>query len=652
MVEARVRRSIVRATALPLVCAAAAILAGNVQLTTPAGGGPGSAPNPREPATTTHAPTEPAGSRADYEIDAVLDGSHRVIDANAVIRFTNRSRASVQDLWWHLYMNAFRDTTTLFMRSGGAEGHRGHDRGDAGRIDVTSLTIDDGVSASTQRLSIIAGSDPTEVRTPLPRPVAPGGSIVLRVRWRVVLPAAYARTGYAGDFAFVAQWFPKLAVLDSDGTWAHFPYHAHSEFYADFGRYDVRLTVPRGDVVGACGSPIDGPVHTPRGDRFRFVAELVHDFAWTSWRRFDETTERIAGIRVRVLSGPGMSSFARATIDVLRGAIPAFADRYGEYPYRDLTVVVPPPNAAGVGGMEYPTLITTGGAPWTPSSVHDVEYVTVHEFGHQYFYGLVASNESRWPFLDEGLTEYATGVVLGDLQRRDARIISSRAFELGFWAYQGGRAAAERSQPPVASAASDFATFGAYGGQVYRRTAAILRTLERTWGTGPTRRALHAYAVANRFRHPEPDDLLDAVRTHVGTDAADGFLRPALLSDADLDLTVEAAPGGSRSGAGGGDERFALRRVGQLRLPVEIEYRFADGTSQRRRVESSAARVPIDVPTHGSLDSIRIDPDDRIPLDTNTLNNGRRVLAGPPPALGGVARIATWVAALLRVVGP
>src|SRR5262249_56825208 len=114
------------------------------------------------------------------------------------------------------------------------------------------------------------------------------------------LPSVVLRTGYAKNFDFVAQWFPKLARLEDDGTFAHFPFHAQAEFYADYGDYDVTLDVPANTVVGAVGRRGES---TPHGDRRsdRYRAEGVHDFAWAAWPDFHEVDRRIAGVDVRVL---------------------------------------------------------------------------------------------------------------------------------------------------------------------------------------------------------------------------------------------------------------------------------------------------------------------------------------------------------------
>ena len=237
--------------------------------------------------------------------------------------------------------------------------------------------------------------DETDVRLPLPSAIAPGDSLTLTLEFSAKLPSVVLRTGYAGDFHFVAQWFPKLARLEPDGTFAHFPFHAQAEFYADFGDYDVTLDVPERAVVAASGQRTSVERHGERKSE-HYRAESVHDFAWAAWPGFDERTRRIDGVEVRILFPPGNERNATRTLDTLAFVLPRASALYGRYPYATLGVVHPPAQAGESGGMEYPTLIATGG-PWYSGLFGDrgIESITTHELLHQWFYGLLASNEAR-----------------------------------------------------------------------------------------------------------------------------------------------------------------------------------------------------------------------------------------------------------------
>ena len=595
---------------------------------------------------TVHAP--PNTDVANYVLEARLDDAHRVITGSERIVWRNASDRPTSLLWWHLYMNAFDGPDTLFMRSGGAGGHRGHTPGDRGRIDVTSLRLSTGedlLASSTPDEDV--PRDRTQLRTPLPRAVAPGESITIDVVFRTALPAAFARTGFFDDFVFAAQWFPKLAVLERDGTWAHFPFHANTEFYADFGRYEATITVPHDNLVGACGVEISPAQSVPTGDRHQFVAEHVHDFAWTAWASFRETWRTIDGVAIRVLAPPGLGAVIDRTFASLEHAMPVFRSRYGRYPYPQLTVVIPPRGAGGIGGMEYPTLITTEGQWFLPSSVHDVEWVTVHEFAHQYFYGLFASNEWAWPMLDEGIAEYTTGRVLTEWFGPGREMFDGLGLSFGYNAFEGGFSGGIDDAIPVASGSSQFPSYRDYGDHVYRRTAAVFASAERLFGRTRVDHALANYALNARFAHPTPTMLFDSVGKSDAPIAV--FLRRALVADGALDDAIASVS--SRPSAQGWTTSIDVRHAGALDAPRTLAVEFADGSTRSRSIvgRSETLSVLSNTPALAA----RIDPIAPLPIDRNRLDDARLANAARAPSdVAITARFAFWLEVLFRMVGP
>ncbi|MCG8459983.1 MAG: hypothetical protein MI919_27190, partial [Holophagales bacterium] len=206
----------------------------------------------------------PADARvADYQLDAHLDAETHRLKGTARLTWRNTSGSSVRTLPFHLYMNGFRADDTAWMR-GGSGGHRGFsqagDSGAWGYIDVHSVHLEPApenlLEAETAPLAAplpwAEGEDPSVMDVTLPREVAPGESLTLRLEFTTQLPRVYARTGYAGDFHAVAQWFPKIGVLGEEG-WNQHVFTLHDEFFADFGNYRVSLDVPEEMVVGATG---------------------------------------------------------------------------------------------------------------------------------------------------------------------------------------------------------------------------------------------------------------------------------------------------------------------------------------------------------------------------------------------------------------
>jgi hypothetical protein len=576
-----------------------------------------------------------------------------VVHGEGTVHWRNGASVPTRELWFQLYMNGFEHDRTLFLRSSGGE-HRGNVRGRPGRITVDALRLGEADLLPTARYGTLP-EDRTELCVPLPRAVAPGETLSLDLRFTTTLPEVFARTGYHGSFHLVAQWFPKLAVLTDQGAWRHFPFHVNTEFFADFGSYDVTLEVPRGWTVGATGQPSGPAENTGALARHRFTARDVHDFAWTAWDHFHELRATVHDLDLRVLYPPGEGPSAARVVTTLERVIPVYAERFGAYPYPNLTVLLPPDGAEGAGGMEYPTFITTVGRWWTPEGLHFLEYVTAHEYAHQYFYGLFASDENAWPFLDEGLAEYATCIGMESLYGAGANILDALGARLDCYAWEAAEAGRQRFPTAIAQGAALFPTGASYGSHVYARTATVLHTADGLLGRSVTRAAMARYSDWARFRHPTPEDLLGAFEETAGADFVRTFLRPALFTRARVNYAVQVAESHQvRPGRHLG--RVVVARDGELPVPVDIALERADGVRETFRWDGVGERWERAWDGPVGLAAVRVDPYDRVPLDDRRLDNARRADTdedrGTRGAVALVSRFTWWLAVALQAVGP
>jgi hypothetical protein len=603
------------------------------------------------------APLEHPPRVASYSLQAKLDAQLHRVNGKGSIELFNYTGKPLSEVYLHLYMNAFKNDRSLFLRSPFGAGRSGQHGTNWGYIDVKRLYGRELASELWPGRTLKNPDDPddeTDVRVPLPEPLEPGKTLTLDVEFEVQLPEVVERTGYVQDYHFVAQWFPKLARLLPDGSFAHFAFHPQSEFSANFGAYDVTLDVPAGDVVGATGACQDVPSAAAGRRTLRCQANDVHDFAWTSWPSFVERRERMGGVDVRVLTPAGHTKNAELELDSVRFGLKHFGERFGEYPYSTLTVVHPPEAAGDSGGMEYPTLITTGG-PWYTgyTGARAIEGVTIHELGHQWFYGLFASDEHRFPFLDEGLNSYAEHSALSQLYGNGSAY-AGLGLQISNEGVSRAIAAARGLDEPIAQGAADFYSFRSLGAIVYSRTATLLSTLERVYGKQQLDLALRDYASYARFRHPEPQHLLDAVRIHLGAGAVRNLER-ALFERGRVDYLVrDVQSAASDPHAGVFDEASGRRTVprsevrppahwvghatvlrhGTLELPVQIELGFEDGHRERRDWTGEGTRFAIDYRGASKLVSVTVDPDRRVLLDDDLTNNSASsVEQGSPRSL-------------------
>lgn len=473
-----------------------------------------------------------------YTIDATLDPVAHSLDGHQRMTWRNRSKVPVGAVYLHLYLNAFagEDSTfaTELRRSGGGfrsgveieDGEWGHIelqkvlQGDA-PLEWTFVHPDNGPE-----------TDRTVVRIDLAEPVAPGATLALDVDFEAQLPRVMARTGWYGDFHLVAQWFPKFAVLELPGErgateprWNAHEFHKHSEFYADYGSFDVSLTVPENYVVGATGKLQGEPLVADGEATWHFIQHDVIDFAWMAAPDFQvmETTWTGPGspeVLVRVLYPPEYAASAKLVQQATLDSLTWFSETLGPYPYETVTAVVPPYNADEAGGMEYPTFFTASGfAEVEPGTIsqYALDYVTIHEFGHGYFMGLLGSNEFEEPWLDEGLNTYWDNRMLR--ARGQTLDLGFPLFEwLGFEpssrpfvaARAGGVGLIHQPMDSLDDNSWNRVSSQSYG-SVYARTASTMHDLEERVGKEAMERAFKLYYQRWKFRHPSAADLRQAL---------------------------------------------------------------------------------------------------------------------------------------------
>ena len=473
----------------------------------------------------------------DYRIHASLDPDRHTIDGRQRLTWRNRSAQPVCTVYLHLYLNAFESSGSTFMSEQRTRGFRFRSDvktkdGDWGYTRLKRVE-QDGQTVKWAFVQPDGGpkTDKTVVRLDLPAPVAAGASTALDIDFFNQLPRVVARTGHYGSFHLVAQWFPKIAVLELAGErgataprWNAHEFHLHSEFYADFGHYDVSLTVPSEYVVGATGELTGAPRVANGKTTYRYVQGDVHDFAWTADKRSAkplEATWNYPGgdpVKVRVLFPPEYADNAPVVMKATLDSLKYFSDTLGRYPYRTVTAVIPPYNAGEAGGMEYPTFFTADSVrDYRPGGIEQylLEFVTIHEFGHGYFYGILASNEFEEPMLDEGVNQYWNSRMLADRRQRVVPMPASivrHGFKGSVGAQAIDRLTAQLGDvvDPLGNNSWTRRSSASYG-SVYARTSTLLQGIERQVGREAMARAMKLYYERWKFRHPSLADFREAL---------------------------------------------------------------------------------------------------------------------------------------------
>ena len=602
---------------------------------------------------------------ANYDIDVRLDHEARTLTGTEIIRWRNIGLAAADSLRLHLYWNAWESPRTSWMRERALAGaDDNHAPGDWSYMRVTAIAIAhaDG-SAGTDLMSGFSYVQPedgnpddrTLAAVALPALVPAGGEIAIRVEWTARVPRTFARTGSIGNYYFLAHWFPKIAVFEEHGWTAH-QFHANTEFFSDYGRYDVRMTVPREWIVGATGTEQTTTVNGDGTVTHRYVQDDVHDFAWTTSPDYVEHRatfrhDRLPAVAIRLLIQPEHRGQEDRHILATEAALKYYGEWYGPYPYGHITVV-DPAYQSGAGGMEYPTLFTAGTHFLSPRQSNDPEGVTIHEAGHQFWYAIVGNNEFEHAWLDEGLNTFSEQRVQAIAFRPDYRV---ERFFGGFLPWQfrdiplrretdGNllpqyRGAAERDVPATPTLRY---WPGTHAWITYGKTALWLNTLERYLGWDTLQRILSTFFERWKFRHPRPEDFFAVVNEVSGRDLT-WFFDQVHRSSNVFDYGVEqlghestklhenttgnesATELSSRDVPSANTYRttVVVRRYGEAIFPVDVLVTFENGDQIREKWDGVDRwkAFTYDRPTRAR--SAQVDPEQVLLLDVNYTNNSR-----------------------------
>jgi hypothetical protein len=625
-----------------------------------------------------------------YHIDAELDAAKHAVTGKEHMTWRNRSDRPVSHVYFHLYLNGFqnegstwfteRDVLTAHGRSRGAAALK---KGEWGWIDLKQVKQGD-AALKWQFVQPDGGpaTDQSVVRIDLAEPAAAGATLTLDIDFLSQLPRVVERTGWFGEFNLVGQWFPKIGVLELAGErgataprWNVHEFHFNSEFYADFGLFDVNLTVPSDYIVGAVGQLQGQPQAANGKTTYHFVQGDVHDFAWVAakgYKTLDGTYEGPGSpkVAVRVIYPPEYLASATPTLQSTIEALGYFSKTLGAYPYHTVTAVIPPYNADEAGGMEYPTFFTAeGDATVEPGTTtqYMLDFVNIHEFGHGYFYGILASNEFEEPILDEGMNEYWDDRMMRE-RSEPLTLATGWMKRLGITPSMSSfgmeRASASLRLPadPLGQNSWDRLSSSSYG-TVYSRTAVAMHDLEERLGRPVMERAMREYYRRWRFRHPSSADLRAALSDASGNaKAVNEIFAQYVYGTAHIDDRVASidsdevlpqagswARGGKRMEVTGGEldrqiekqrqdwakahpkaepgsgpfawhSTVTVRRDGEA-VPQLLRVKFADGSSEDVHWDDDRRWARFEFTKPAKVVSAALDPDEKIYLDANKLND-------------------------------
>lgn len=476
----------------------------------------------------------------DYRISVKLDDVGHHLNGYAEFDYLNQSPDTLKELYIHLWPNAYKNNRTAFAKQKRAAGDlkiwfaKPEDRG---WIDSLTFKVD-GVETAWAEWN----GNPDIAILQLPKPLLPGSRMTVTTPFHVKIPKSFSRLGHVEQQYQITQWYPKPAVYDPDG-WHPIPYLDQGEFYSEFGSFDVKIDVPSAYVVGSTGDlqansaeekfirereaftrqhmPSDRdsfafPAAHDAGARkvLHFKQEKVHDFAWFCDKEYFLLSDSVAlpfskeKVRTVAMFTAKDRQFWKNSPDYLNKSVYYYSLWNGDYPYHHATAV---DGALSAGaGMEYPNITVVGAG----GSASALEMVIMHEVGHNWFYGILATNERLHPWLDEGLNTYMEGRYWRELHDGKMEYLPDAVEKfIGFELTHSsmGRVALEmqqgqQSDQPVEFPAADYTPTN-YGVITYMKTGLSFEYLEEYLGDSLIVACFRDYFQTWKFKHPQPKDI-------------------------------------------------------------------------------------------------------------------------------------------------
>lgn len=528
--------------------------------------------------------------RVDTRMEVTLDDKKHMLRGHEEFTYTNNSPDTLKYLYIHLWPNGYKHDHTQFAEQKYRNGDKAFyyaKPSERGYIDSLNFTVN-GVEVlyfSTDPLPDIARID-------LPSPLAPGGTIKVATPFRVKLPKVFSRLGHTGQAYFISQWFPKPAVYDRKG-WHPMPYLDLGEFYSEIGSYDVSITLPKNYVLMGTGNimneeeqawlddlatkPIDTsrkpkmakvtgidsiPPSSVEMKKVRFTEDNIHDFAWFADKRWIVRKDTVAsGAGVTDVYSAFLPSYRYSWLKGnthLKNAVKYYGKWVGPYPYKTIKAVQGDMSAGG--GMEYPTVTiidrTSGGDATT----------IIHEAGHNWFYGIFATNERDHAWMDEGLNTFyeikTTNAVKNDTTgKRKLSTPKGGGIDVSGISILAELQASGKDEP-IEQTSNNFKEIN-YGMDVYYKTAYLLKWLEGYMGPKAFEEGMHEYYDTWKHKHPYPEDFKAVMQKHSDR-SINWFFESALHSDRMYDFSVQSVK------TGGNSIEVKVKNKTGLLLPVSV----------------------------------------------------------------------------------
>ncbi|RMG78289.1 MAG: M1 family peptidase [Bacteroidetes bacterium] len=530
-----------------------------------------------------HAQPDRWQQRAEYKMDIQMDVKTHRFTGKQTLKYYNNSPDDLDRVFYHLYFNAFQPGSMMDVRSrtipdpdprvGDRISKLGPD--EIGYQKIKSLTHN-GKPVSYEVVGTI-------LEVTLNEPIPAGGTAVFDMEFEAQVPVQIRRSGRdnrEGIAYSMSQWYPKMCEYDYQG-WHANPYIGR-EFYGIWGDFDVTISIDADYILGATGylqNPEEiGYGYEPKGTAVKrsntgiltwhFVAPNVHDFMWAADPDYEHLTyERPDGLVLHFFFQPGEQTTENWHMlpKIMDRAFDFINKTYGQYPYKKYSFI-----QGGDGGMEYPmgTLIT-GNRP-----LRSLVGVSVHELMHSWYQMALGTNESLYPWMDEGFTSYASSEVMNYLKKE--KLIPGEPSEFPHAGANGGwvRFAESGIAEPMSIHSDHYQTNRAYGVNAYVKGEAFLTNLSYVIGKEAFDTGMLRYYDTWKFKHPNPNDFIRIMEKTSGLEL-DWFKEYMVNTTHTINYGIKSV---NREGKK--QTKITLERIGKFPMPIDLVVTYKKGKTE------------------------------------------------------------------------
>ncbi|MBT5858363.1 MAG: M1 family metallopeptidase, partial [Flavobacteriales bacterium] len=581
-----------------------------------------------------------------YIINVELNDKNHSLIAEETIEYTNNSPDDLDVLWFHLWPNAYKNNSSALakheLEGGSTELWNSYEE-DRGLISDLNFSVN-GKKVSWQY-------HPEHIdicKLILNKPIRAGESVTIKTPFKVKIPdAKFSRLGHVNQSYMITQWYPKPAVYDKNG-WHIMPYLSQGEFYSEFGSFDVSITLPLNYTIGATGdlqnkgehyrldelaeiadtitnfgTSLSFPESDKRTKTVRYTQEKVHDFGWFADKRFNVLKGEVKlphsgrTVTLYTMFTNNEAHLWKNSIEYMHDAVYYYSLWNGDYPYNYCTAV--DGTIAAGGGMEYPNVTVIGAS----GTAKGLETVIMHEVGHNWFYGILGSNERDHAWMDEGInsynehrymrTKYPGYSMLESFPNKYKKLLdiedATNKNIMGELMYFMGAWTAK--DQPIDFPSADYTGMN-YGGIVYMKSAICFDYLAAYLGQELFDECMKDYFETWKFKHPHPKDLKAIFENNTGKDLS-WFFDNMIPTTNQLDYSISYIQKGPK------ELLITLKNNGKIPGPVVI-CGVTDGIiSEQMWIEGFEGTKTVSYKP-GGYDHIRIDYNGDMP-ETNRNNN-------------------------------